>query len=351
MPFLELNKCQTPVKFLLALLLMVLGTGLVAAQSITGDPVDLEFEVINATTGQSGTISRLLMQYSSIRLEPIFDIEPSGSLFEVPGAPIKDRGKYIMTAWRQGVPYYWSLRGRDLKEKPVKLHVFDTASGLDDVTIVGLNLLMRKTQSLLEMEYLIQVENSARPQVSIVGEPRVSLILPAGARSATLSYGNGPEPEELEITSLPGGRAHLAVPLTTGRNPMRLKTTVEWSEGMTIAVGANVPIRSWSLMASPVNLDIQAFDLVPTDISGETGHLRYKGPEVAAEESFTFRMATLSGTGQEEELFTQNTDQEDKSTEESTNKEEDEDNGFPFVAFTPILIIIIVLAARRRRQS
>ncbi len=352
MPFHSLTRCMTPAgTFLLAFSLMVMGTGLVPAQSFKGNSIDLQFEIINATTDQPGSIDRLILQQATIRLEPIFDIRPTGSLFDVPNVPMDDRGKYFLTAWCQEVPYYWSLRGRNFKEKPVKLHVFDTVSGLADVAIVAMDLLVRKTQSLLELEYLIQVENLARPQVTVVGEPYVSLTLPAGARNATLIAGNGPEPVELEISSLPGGRANLAVPMTTGRNPMRLKTTVEWSEGMIIPVGANVPIGGWSLVATPANLDIQAFDLVPTDITGEHGHLRFKGPSVAADESFSFHMATISGTGQEEELFTQTTAQEDEATEEPTNRAEDDDDGFPFVTLTPILVIIIVLAVRRRRQS
>ena len=339
-------------KLFLTVSIMVLTASLATSQSVDTNPVDVDFEIINATNGQAGTIDKLVLQYSSIRLEPIFNINPSGSSFEVPAVPLKDRGKYILTAWKEGVPYYWSLRGRKFTEAPVILHVFDTASGVDDVAIVGVDLLVRKTQSLLELEYLIQVENSVSPQVSLVGSPHVMLEMPSGAQKATLSYGNGPNPEELEISSFSGNQVALAVPLTSGRNPMRLKTTLTWSEGMTIPMSSNVPITKWTLIATPVNLDIQSFDLIPTDITGNSGHLRYQGPSLAAEESFSFRISTLKGTGEEEDLFTQSSDSEDNTAEKESNKEEDDDGGFPFVTLTPILVvIIIVLAARRRRQA
>ncbi len=338
-------------KVILVVLTMVFATGLATGQSVDTIPLDIDIEIINATTGEPGTIDKLVLQYSTLRLEPVFDLEPSGSRFMVPQTPVKDRGKYILTAWKDDVPYYWSLRGRNLKEKPLKLHIFDTASGLDDVAIVGLNLLIRKTQSMLELEYLIQVENTVRPQVSLVGEPSVSIALPSGVRNATLSYGNGPSLMEMEITNFSGDAALLTVPITTGRNPMRLKTTVTWSEGMTIPMSSNVPITQWSLIASPTNLDIQAFDLVSADIAGDSGHLHFKGPAIAAGESFSFLMTTLSGSSEEEDLFTQTTDTDQKNDHKSAKKEEDEDSSFPFVAFTPILIIIIVMAARRRRQS
>ena len=162
---------QIKCVWLKALILMVLAASSVQAQSITGDPVDLQFEIINSTTGQPGSIERLLLQFSSSFLSPILDIEPSGSHFDVPAVPIMERGKYLMTAWCQGVPYHWSLRGRDLLETPVKVHVFDTKSGVEDVKISGLNLVITKTQSLLELEYLMQIEGTGcdRPVLLLPG--------------------------------------------------------------------------------------------------------------------------------------------------------------------------------------
>ncbi len=336
---------------LMAGMLMVFGCTLALAQSITGDPVDLNFEIVNVTTGQPGSIERLQIQYSSTQISTILDIHPRGSQFDVPAVPIMERGKYIMTAWCQEVPYYWSLRGRHLLESPVKLHVYDTKSGVDDVAMIGLNLLIRQTESLLKLEYLLQVENTARPQVTLNGNPHVMIVLPRDLESATLTFGNGPEPEEIQLTGLSGGLIALPVPLTSGRNMVRLKATMAWQNGMEIPVGANVPIQEWSLMATPENLSIQAFDLENADSAEIPGYIRFKGPAIAADESFRFRVASSPSGGSEEDLFTQSTDDAAENEPKSTESEEEEDKGFPFVVLTPIFVVILVIVVSKRRQS
>ncbi len=336
---------------LITLTFLVLASSMSAAQSVTGDPADLEFEIINATTGQPGSIERLLLQYSSSSISPILDIEPRGSLFEVPAVPVLDRGKYIMTAWAQGVPYYWSLRGRDLLKSPVQLHVFDTKDGIEDVTIVGMNLLVRQTESLLQVEYLLQIDNAARPQVTLNGRPHVMLNLPRGLERATLSFGNGPDQEKVELTGLSGGMTALDIPLTTGRNKVQLVGSMAWQDGVEIPVSANVPIQDWSLMASPEHLNIQAFDLETDNSAQVSGYTRLKGPAVDADESFQFRIFDSPGAGAEEELFTQNGDELENNDDNSAKSDKEKDKGFPFVVLTPIFVVFLVIVMRKRRQS
>jgi hypothetical protein len=333
---------------------MILASNVASAQSIKGDPVDLKFEVINATTGGAGSIERLQLQYSGTHLSPIFDIQPADSQFDVVAVPVLEIGKYVMTAWSGGVPYYWSLRGRNLLESPVQLHIFDTKTGIEDAAITGLNLMIRKTESLLQLEYMLQLENTARPQVSLVGDPHVMINLPDGVKTATFIYGNGPTPEEVQLTGLSGGMVALQAPLTSGRNVMRLKTTLPWQEGRNIPVGANVEIQSWSLMATPENLDIQAFDLETTDESEVKGYLRLKGPAVAADDPFSFRIASSAGGGTEEDLFSQTSNdaqESDTKTTEPANDKNEDDKGFPFVVLTPIFVVILVIVASKRRRS
>jgi len=344
---------QVRTKFMMtvmaAVLVLVSSTGL--AQSIKGEPIDLKFEIINATDGTPGTIERLLLQYSSDRLSPILDIEPEGSTFDVTALPILDRGKYVMTAWSSGVPYYWSLRGRNLMEDPVKLHVFSTDTGIDDVAITGLNLLLRKTESLLEMEYMLQIENRARPQVTLVGGPYLQLALPSGIREATLVYGNGPDPDQMTLSDFSGGRVALKAPLTTGRNIMRIKASMAWQEGLDIPLGSNAPIEAWSLMVTPEGLDVQSFDLEPTDSSELRGYSRYKGLPLQADESFSFRIAGIPSGGAEEDLFTKTPDETAKEEPKTSEKAPEKDKGFPFVVLTPIFVVILAVVVRQRRRS
>lgn len=336
---------------LTAVILVISGSSAGMAQSIIGDPADLNFEVINATTGLPGTIERLTLQYSSAHLTEILDIEPNGSNFEVQAVPVQIIGKYVLTAWSGGVPYYRNLRGRILLESPVIIQVFDTRAGTDDIAIVGLNLLARKTDSLLHLEYMLQVHNSAQPPVSMIGAPHLMFHLPEGVENPTLIYGKGPDPLELKLKELSGGMFALQVPLTIGNNKMRIETTLNWREGLRIPIGSNVPIEAWSLMATPENLDIQAFDLVSVDEPEMPGYLRLKGPFVPAGESFSFRISSGKGGGAEENVFTQTENETEDPQPHSTETEKEKDKGFPFVVLTPIFVVILVIIVSRRRQS
>jgi len=327
---------------------LLLGPVSASGQSTSGSPRDVSFEIINATEQGPGRLERLQLEYKLGVLQPVFDIEPEGSSFTVPEVPVKERGQYVITAWAEGVPYYRSLRGRDLLDGPVTLHVFDVIPGLDDVAISGLDLVMRKTESLLEAEYMLQVENRARPQATVIPGPPLELSLPAAAGSATLSHGNGPEPRTrtLDVSS---GKARLDIPLTTGRNALRLKVLMEFEEGMEMPVGASVPIEAWGVMATPPSLDIRGFGLETAGSQGGGTHIRFRGQPLDAAENYAFRLATTSGGGQEEDLFTQEVAPEQDAPAQQA-KDEAEEKGFPFVVLTPILVVILAFLARKRRR-
>lgn len=342
---------QFKLPWLMVITVLILGSTPSWAQSVVGDPVDLNFEIINATTGQPGSIDRLLIQYSSTHLSPVLDIQPTDSEFEVPAVPIRSSGKYVITAWSHGVPYHWNMRGRKILESPVKLHVFDTRSGVEGASITGLNLLVHKTQSLLELEYMLKIENSARPQVTLNGDPSLMIKLPQGVDKAVIIHGRGPDPEEIHLTGLSGGMVAIKAPLTTGNNIIRLKTTLPWQENLDIPVVANAPIEAWSLMTTPENLDVQSFDLEPSDASDYSGYSRYKGPPLEENGSFSFRIASSRGGGEEENLFSKPAPETVENNQKAEKTDPEKDKGFPFVVLTPIFVVLLVIVISKRRQS
>ncbi|PID80962.1 hypothetical protein CSB20_04815 [bacterium DOLZORAL124_64_63] len=332
----------------LAITLLLTAT-MAGGQSASGSPRDLTFEIVNATDQAPGRVERLQLEYQLGVLQPVFDIEPDGHRFTVPAVPVKDRGHYVVTAWHQGVPYYRSLRGRELLAGPVKLHVFDVITSLDQVAVSGLDLVMRQAGSLLDAEYMLQVENRARPQATVIPDPPLELTLPAAARSATLSYGNGPKPltRALDIVS---GKARLDIPLTTGRNALRVKVQLEFTEGMELPVGAGVPIEAWGLLATPANLAIQGFGLETAGSQGGGSHLRFTGSPLDAGEDYRFRLSTTSASaGQEEDLFTQPAAPSEAPPAQD-NRETDGGKGFLFVLPALILVAILAFVALKRRR-
>ena len=329
------------------LMALICATGALA-QSVQGDPADLEFKIINATTGQPGSIDRLEIDHSTMRLDPVLDVQPTGSEFIVPEVPIMDVGGYIVTAWYGGVPYFWSIRGRKLLDGPLTLHVFDTTDSLDDVEISGLNLLIRKGESVVSLEYMIKVENTAQPQATVVGEATVELAVPSGASDFQATYTRGPEPSAVPVSRIGANRIGLAVPLTSGQNQIRVVGTVPWTEGMQILVGSNLAVASWSLLATPENLDIQATELVSDDSQDLPGYLRFIGPALERGREFAISIKGRIPSGTPEEVFT--TEAPADLAQTAGKEKEKGGNYFPLILLVPIIVILTTIAVRKRRS-
>ena len=165
----------------LALAVLALSSLSASAQSMSGEPSDLKFEVVNATTGEPATVDRTTIEYLRVRRNVILDFEPQGSSFIAPGVPIRESGRYIVAVWHEGVPYWWSMRGQQLLEQTTTLHIFDTTTDLTGVSIKGMNLILRRQDTLLNLEYMLQVDNIATPQKTVFdGVATFEINFPAG---------------------------------------------------------------------------------------------------------------------------------------------------------------------------
>lgn len=330
-------------------LLLAAAPGL--AQSFEAKPQDLKIEIINATTGEPGDVDRMTIDYVTERRNNVADFEPDGSEFVAHGVPILDGGEYIITAWRQGVPYWWSKRGRELAPDKVILHVFDTVSSLDQVTMTGMNLVLRRQESLLRLEYMLQITNAAKPQVTVIGTPATfSLALPAGATDIKAVYTRGPEPMGVPVSS-PGKRSGVEVPLTPGANQVRIEAVIPWTDGMEIPVGSNLPTTAWSILASPEWLEVGSTDIEENDEGQVSGFRRFAGFPLEAGQTVDLRLNSgEQDAGPAEDLFTQDApaDQEAADADDPTAKS----GGMTLpLIFVGVLIIIVILAAVRRRKS
>ena len=328
------------------------GAGSCRAQALDAPLYDLKFEVVNATTGEPGRVDRLEIAYFGAVLDRVLDVQPDGARFELPRVPIRESRPYLVTAWYRDVPYFWKLRGSKLIEGVTTLHVFDTSADLSAATIDGLTLMIKRGESLVDLEYLLNVDNSARPQVTLKDDPgTIELELPAGATQISAEYHRGPEPTPVKVEAL-GGRYVLDAPLTSGSNRIRLRATVPWSEGMILPVVFNLPVAAWSLLATPENLDIQAFELEADLDNDIAGHIRLKGPALDAGRRFEIRLAGGAAAGPGEDLFTTEApaDQEAAATD-AAQTTADKGSSFPLVPVLVMLAIVVGLVLVRRRRS
>lgn len=297
------NRCQGPDKGLRNAMAawIALGAALLivphsSAQTAQGTMAqDVQVRIANATTGQPGACDRLTIDYVSARLDNLIDIRPAGAEFTIPAVPLKDEGLYLVTAWHQGVPYFFSKRGRDLASGVQVLHVFDTTADVQAVSITGLNLLVRRQESLVKLEYMLQVQNEAKPQATVLGSPHTfALDFPSDAQDVAAYYHRGPEPTPVETAMTGGGRLGLSAPLVSGVTTIRIEAVLPWSEGLTLPVGSDVPIQAWSLLASPQWLEVTGVGLEAGGDQDVPGFRRFSGPPLPAGQN----LAVLLGGGE-----------------------------------------------------
>ena len=334
----------------LASAVLILSAGLTSAvaQTAEGQPQDLVFEISNATTGEPGTVDRMTIEYITARRNGVADFEPDGSAFTATDVPIIDNGKYIVTVWKDGVPYWWSKRGHDLVEGPVVLHVFDTVSSLEGVSMSGLNFVVRRQESLLRLEYMMNVTNEIKPQVTVNGSGSTfEIALPHEASEIKATYNRGPDPTDIPVT-FSGTTCRLSVPLTPGQNQIRLEAVVPWNEGMVVPMGSDLPIKDWSVLASPEWLEVGSTDIEENDEKKVQGFRRFVGFPLEGGDTIDLRLNSGEhGAGAEEELFTKEApaEQDDATAAEA----ESEGGGKPLpLIFMGLLIIVIIVVVRRR---
>ena len=316
------------------------------AQTSMGETADVRFEFVNATRGEPGTVDRLTIDYNATRSNLVLDIAPEGSSLLVQDVPVKDVGNYVVTAWKDGVPYYFSRKGRQLMSEVQVLHVFETSTDRADVHITGLTAVVRREESLLHVELMLQVQNDARPQVTVVGEPgSFGLVLPAELTDIAAEYHRGLEPTPVAATRAEG-RLQLAVPLVSGGNRVRLTGVLNWREGMELGIGSDRPIDAWGLLVSPDWTQVTSMELEPDPDGSSGGYKRFVGPALAAGRTLSFRLGAGEAAADTiGELFTTT----DKTAAEPVAEAQKKKPGLPLPILIALGVIVLVLVMRRRR--
>lgn len=321
------------------------------AQTAGGFAQDVRVQIANATTGQPGSCDRITIDYVSARLDNVIDIRPEGPEFTIPAVPLKEGALYLVTAWHQGVPYFFSKRGRELVEGVQVLHVFDTTADTGAVTIAGMNVLVRRQETLVRLEYMVQVQNQAKPQATVLGSPHTfALDFPAGAQEIAAFYHRGPEPTPIETAIDANGRLGLAAPLVSGITTIRIEAVIDWSEGLTLPVGADLPLQAWSLLASPQWLEVTGVGLDSGDDQSEVpGFRRFSGQPLAAGETLT---VTLGGGeqkgGPQGQIFSQAGPDSQADDQNAGPAAQTDKSNLPLVIGGILILFVVATAASRR---
>lgn len=326
----------------------------VRAQTQDGFAQPVTMRVLNATSGGPGAVERLTIDYMTARPNTIADVRPSGSVFTLPAVPLRDGGEYIVTAWWQNVPYWFSFRGRQMAADTLTIHVFDTTGDLDAVRVTGMNIVVQRRGELLTLEYLLKLENATSPQMTVLDpDGTLSVAVPAGLERPEATYRRGPDPTPIPIT-LAGGSMRLAAPLTWGQNTLHVTAHVAWREGLELPVGLNVPVESWSLLLSPDVMEAVAPDLMPDPSADFPGYARYKGPQLEAGRPLAVRITGgAQSAAQQGELFASGADSGGTGEQAPTVPEGAGGAGLPLrlILILALVALILLFVANRRARS
>lgn len=316
------------------------------AQTSMGETADVRFEFVNATSGQPGTVDRLTVDYIATRANLVLDVEPEGTSLLARDLPVSEIGSYVVTAWKDGVPYYFSRKGRQLTGETQVLHVFDTSGDRGGVRISGLTAVVRREESLLHLELMLQVQNDARPQVTVVGDPgSFGLDLPADLTDIAVEYHRALDPTPVKATRA-GGLLQLAMPLISGSNRVRLTGVLPWREGLDLSIGSDLPIDAWGLLVAPEWTRVTAMELEPDPDGSTGGYKRFKGPALAAGRTLALRLGggeAVADTAAR--LFTT----DDPVADDVAAAEPRKKRGLPLPILVVLGVIVLVLVMRRRR--
>ena len=318
------------------------------------EPSDIVFRSINATTGEPCTLDRLLLQESTMTMDEVGRIEPLGSIFTIDDVRLVDARSYVVTAWFEEVPYYWEFRGRFIDQDTNTIHVFSTTAEAEGVVVSGLNVILKKQDSLASLEYVLQLDNRIMPQATVVNDlASFEMMFPAAATAIEAVCIRGPNGTPVETRALGDRRLGLKIPLTPGRNRIQIKALLEWQPNLEIPVGSSLPVEAWSLLGSPEYLEFQSFDLEPDPDNTVPGMCRFIGPALEAGRTVVVRVDSNPPPAVEGDLFSR----PDSATQATESPATPRSRGWrspvppALLALAAVLIVSLGILQRRRSKK
>jgi hypothetical protein len=338
----------------LAVLLFLTGTSPAQDGPAVSDQLqsttDVVVKIVNGTTGEPGRADVVTLRLRRSTLGPLdsgFVVREEVTFY---GLDLVDYQEYIVEATLDDIPYYATAKGRELGTGPLTVHVFDTTGDLSGLEVVGMNLILRRGESELDVEYLISLANNTVPQQTIVGSPAsLEMALPPAAHDKRLEIVSRPHVAEMPLGSArQAGWTGLQVPFPPGQSRLRLTFQMPYEDEAEIPIGFSLPVANWSILAFPFDLSVRGFGLEQTTGTGDADYSRFMGSELEAGRELVL---TVSG-GTAPEVSAREEAMADSlfGTEEVETVEADEQGSSVVWILIFVLLVVLYLAIRRRGQ-
>jgi hypothetical protein len=256
----------------------------------TSEAADLTIEIVNGTTRQPGQAESILVFSLPPGRPPVAEAANVNGQATLSGVELFRNTPYVVRVTAAGISYFAKKQGWELLQEPrLRIYTFDVTEDLTGVDISGLNVIMRRGEANLQIEYLISIVNNAQPQKSVAPRPTtLEIALPPNSYGVELEFLSGPAPEALPTQSgSAAGWCGLVAALPPGPTRLRLTATMPYPGGAEVPVGANVPIQSWSVLSFPPDLEVRAAGLEAEDHDLRDEFQRQRGPALEPLEILT----------------------------------------------------------------
>ncbi len=296
---------------------------------------DIEITIVNGTDRQPGRAEMVqIAPFASSRRSLAEAHDVNGSV-EFPDLQLEMRTQYLLHVVADGIDYYLSRRGESLIREPATIYIFSPTTAIDAVTVTGMNLVVRRQESMLQIEYITTVENRSVPQVSITPDALpLQLAFPAGVSSLKAECLRGPEPKQVGTRSGSGAEFQgLEVALIPGSTQIRVTASVPYGGELTLPVGCSLPVEKWSMLAFPSDLDVINNELEAGVTDNSQSYRRYVGPPLEGGRVLSILIGGGSGPQVAERVFTQ------PGSDQQGDEAGEQDSTSSAINFVPILIL------------
>jgi len=259
-------------------------------------PIDVTVRVVDGTTRQPGHADAVTLQEVGQRAQPIASASDVTGETVLRGLFLDETRSYLVQATIGGIPYFARATGQELAGGPITVYVFATTTDRSAVVVSELNLVVKRVEKRLDLEYMIAIANETSPQQTILPDPvSFELLLPQDASGETFEVLGGTGPTKITpVAGAKDDRTGLAFPLRSGTTRLRVSATVPYAGRARLQLGASAPVRAFTLLVSPDDLEVSGDfkDLGPAE---PAGFHRWEGPAVAANAMVTWQVS--GGTG------------------------------------------------------
>ncbi len=258
---------------------------------------EVVIQIVNGTDRQPATAEKVVVLPADAVGRPVAEALAVEGQVNLGPLALRPNAQYVVEAISSGVSYFAQATGRQLWTAPTTVYVFSPTTNLDGVRASGMNLVIRRAETELILEYLLTVVNEGTPQQTVIADPvSLEMILPPNASLDQTECLRGPTPLPFgtEAGTDPAWTG-LAVALTPGTNRLRLTAKVPYPDGLTLPVGFNIPVTEWSVLTFPADMEIRGEDLEPAAVDTEGDFQRHRGPALAAGATIAITLGGGSG--------------------------------------------------------